>query len=77
MAFGTIWLSSSVGELGLMCPCALCRYFESGARELEAKLPGLKCLSSGYAAVRADDGICGKRDRHVAASSTCADYEEL
>jgi hypothetical protein len=37
-------------------------------------MPGLSSLSSAYAAVRADDGICAVHDRYVAASSVCADF---
>jgi hypothetical protein len=56
-------------------PCCLeCRHFNNSPRELEAALPGLSSLSSAYAAVRADDGICAVHDRYVAASSVCAAF---
>jgi hypothetical protein len=51
--------------------CLKCRHFNNAPSELEAALPGLSSLSSAYAAVRADDGICAVHDRYVAASSVC------
>ncbi len=54
--------------------CAGCRYFSDQAAELEASLPGLACLSSAYASVRAQDGICEWHRRYVAASSVCAHH---
>jgi hypothetical protein len=53
-------------------PCCLrCRHFNHSPRELEAALPGLSSLSSAYAAVRADDGLCAVHDRYVAATRVC------
>jgi len=54
--------------------CLGCRHFNHAPAALEAALPGLSSLSSGYAAVRADDGICAIHDRYVAGSSVCAQY---
>ena len=54
--------------------CADCRYFNGRPCDIEAALPGLSSLSSAYAAVRSDDGICVLHDRYVAASSLCAAY---
>jgi hypothetical protein len=56
-------------------PCCLqCRHFNHAPSAIEAALPGLTSLSSAYAAVRADDGICAIHDRYVAGSSICAQY---
>ena len=52
--------------------CADCRHFNGRPADIEAALPGLSSLSSAYAAVRAEDGICAAHDRYVAASSVCA-----
>jgi hypothetical protein len=52
--------------------CADCRHFNGRPAEVEAAFPGLSSLSSAYAAVRAEDGICAVHDRYVAASSVCA-----
>jgi hypothetical protein len=54
--------------------CIRCRHFMHDAQRLERALPGLATLSSAYAAVRANDGLCGVHDRYVAGSSSCARY---
>jgi hypothetical protein len=54
--------------------CANCRHFNGHPLDIEAALPGLSSLSSAYAAVRSNDGICVLHDRYVAASSLCAGY---
>ena len=54
--------------------CADCRHFNGRPLDIEAALPGLSSLSSAYAAVRSDDGICALHDRYVAASSLCAGH---
>jgi len=52
--------------------CARCRYFDNSPSALEAALPGLKILSSAYAAVRSSDGLCALHARYVAATSVCS-----
>jgi hypothetical protein len=54
--------------------CADCRHFNGHPLDIEAALPGLSSLSSAYAAVRSNDGICVFHDRYVADSSLCAGY---
>jgi hypothetical protein len=54
--------------------CLGCSHFMHEPQKLERALPGLASLSSAYAAVRADDGLCSVHDRYVAASSRCASY---
>jgi hypothetical protein len=54
--------------------CTDCRHFNGRPPDIEAALPGLSSLSSAYAAVRSDDGICALHDRYVAATSLCAEY---
>jgi hypothetical protein len=54
--------------------CLRCKHFEHAPAQIEAALPGLASLSSAYAAVRADDGICAVHERYVAASSVCAAF---
>ena len=51
--------------------CLECKHFKNAPADLEAALPGLSSLSSAYAAVRCDDGICAVHRRYVAASSVC------
>ncbi len=43
-------------------------------QKLERALPGLASLSSAYAAVRSNDGLCSVHDRYVACSSSCTRY---
>jgi hypothetical protein len=57
--------------------CGNCRYFNARPSDIEAALPGLSSLSSAYAAVRSDDGICAVHDRYLAASSVCAQHRLL
>jgi hypothetical protein len=54
--------------------CLHCRHFEHSPAALEAALPGLSSLSSAYAAVRANDGLCGVHQRYVTAESTCRQF---
>ena len=56
--------------------CARCRHFQNEPLQVEAALPGLSSLSSAYAAVRCNDGICAVHERYIAASSICAAFEE-
>jgi hypothetical protein len=51
--------------------CLTCKHFNHAPAALEAALPGLSSLSSAYAAVRCDDGICAVHQRYVTASSVC------
>jgi hypothetical protein len=55
--------------------CRNCGHFDGDAAALEAAFPGLSSLSSAYAAVRSDDGLCRRLDRYVAASSVCAQHQ--
>ena len=54
--------------------CGSCRYFRAAAAELEAQLPGLRSLSSAFAAVRAGDGLCALHDRYLSAAYSCEDF---
>jgi hypothetical protein len=54
--------------------CIGCRFFLHEPRVLERALPGLASLSSAYASVRDNDGLCAVHDRYVAASSSCVSH---
>jgi hypothetical protein len=54
--------------------CLGCRHFSHAPAEIESAFPGLSSLSSAYAAVRADDGICEVHSRYVTSTSTCDAY---
>ena len=51
--------------------CSTCRHFAGSTREIEARLPGLRALGSGYGSVRAADGLCRLHGRYLAAASSC------
>jgi hypothetical protein len=64
-------------KLSELRSCLTCRHFDHAPHELEAALPGLASLSSAYAAVRSDDGICRIHDRYITAGSRCGHHAEL
>ena len=69
------WPFARRAPLGaLAARCESCRHFRGDAAFLEEALPGLASLSSGWASVRGDDGLCRLHDRFVAARATCADH---
>src|ERR1700730_6706288 len=54
--------------------CGNWRHFSKASPPIQAPLPGLSSLSSAYASVRADDGVCSLHDRYIAAESLCASH---
>lgn len=54
--------------------CGACRFFRNDPAFIEAEIPGLATFSSGYASVRADDGLCLRHDRYLGASFSCGDF---
>jgi hypothetical protein len=70
--------SSSLTDDGSMAAhaaaCGNCRHFFNASPAIESALPGLSSLSSAYASVRADDGVCSLHDRYIAAESLCASH---
>jgi hypothetical protein len=57
-----------------LAACRGCRHFRNDPAFLEAAVAGLTSLSSGYASVRGDDGLCLCHDRHVSARSSCNSF---
>jgi hypothetical protein len=55
--------------------CRSCRHFRAAAVDLEAQLPGLRTLSSAFAAVRASDGLCALHDRYLSGAYSCRDFQ--
>jgi len=55
--------------------CADCVHFDGTAGTLETEIPGLAVMSSGYASVRADDGLCRLHDRYLSGRSLCERFE--
>jgi hypothetical protein len=54
--------------------CGSCRHFRNDPAYLEAATPGLASLSSASASVRADDGLCLRRDRYLGARASCTRF---
>jgi hypothetical protein len=54
--------------------CRDCAHFRNDPAYLERVFPGLTSLSSGYASVRAEDGLCLRHDRYLGARCWCADF---
>jgi hypothetical protein len=54
--------------------CRSCVHFRNDPEYLERLLSGLTSLSSGYASVLADDGLCGRHQRQCSADFWCADF---
>lgn len=56
--------------------CLDCRHFDSAPSRLEMQIAGLRSLSSAYAAVRAQDGLCGIHERYVQGLASCGRFEQ-
>lgn len=54
--------------------CRHCVSFRNDPAFMERTFPGLAVLSSAWASVRADDGVCLRHDRHLSAEATCPDF---
>ncbi len=54
--------------------CADCGHFFNAPQSLEAQIPGLKVMGSGYSAVRAEDGLCALHERYLSADHRCARF---
>ncbi len=54
--------------------CGSCGYFRNDPAYLETVFKGLSSLSSGWASVRGEDGICLRHDRYLSATAFCADF---
>ncbi len=57
--------------------CLHCHHFRNSPEFLEKTFPGLKVMSSGMASVRADDGLCLKREVYLAAYYSCEAFEAV
>ena len=51
--------------------CGGCIHFVDDGAAIEAAFPGLSALSSGYASVRFDDGLCTRHEIYLPATATC------
>ena len=55
--------------------CLNCAYFCNTPSVMEEQIPGLQVMGSGWASVRADDGLCSKRDVYLAGYYTCEHFK--
>ena len=54
--------------------CFNCTHFHNSPQYLESVYPGIKTMSSGFASVRKDDGICTLHDLYLSADARCEQY---
>jgi hypothetical protein len=53
--------------------CRNCAHFNADPAMIEQAYPGLTALSSGYASVRDEDGLCNYHQIYLSANDSCAD----
>ena len=58
-------------------PCFDCRHFVNDPKRIESAIPGLNCLSSAYASVRGEAGLCTRQDRFIAPGGQCRYFERM
>ena len=54
--------------------CRSCAHFRNSPEYLESVYPGMTTMSSGYASVRKEDGICLRHDLYLSADAHCDEY---
>jgi len=54
--------------------CISCEHFRNSPKYMENVFKGMKTMSSAYASVRKDDGICLLHDIYLEADNWCAEY---
>ena len=58
----------------VVAACGRCIYFQNDPAALEQAFPGLTAMGSGYASVRAEDGLCRRHDLYLSARDRCASF---
>jgi len=54
--------------------CRACLHFRNDPAYLEAIFQGLNVMSSAWASVVAEDGLCLRHDRYLSAEASCPDF---
>ena len=67
-------MSSEPGGDAVGAACGRCAHFENDPAALERAFPGLASMGSGYASVRAQDGLCRRHDLYLSARDRCASF---
>jgi hypothetical protein len=69
-------IRSDKGKDMKIAGCVGCKYFESDPSAIEAAFPGISSLGSAYSSVRADAGLCARRDIFLSPLRKCRDFED-
>ena len=57
--------------------CRNCAHFRNSPEYLESVYRGMTTMSSGYASVRKEDGICLLHDLYLSADAQCEQHQAL
>jgi len=57
--------------------CKNCAHFKSDPSFIEKTYPGLTIMSSGYASVRDQDGLCSYNELYLSARDSCPHFLPL
>jgi hypothetical protein len=55
--------------------CGACGHFANDGASVEAAFPGLAAMGSGFASVRANDGVCKLRDIYLPDRAGCGRFD--
>jgi hypothetical protein len=67
--FDSITMSNS-GEI-----CRNCAHFQNDPAAIEKTYPALSMMSSGFASVRDQDGVCGHHQLYLSARDSCSGFK--
>lgn len=54
--------------------CGTCAHFDNDPQRLERRFGNLAAMSSGFASVKAGDGLCRRAGLYLPAGETCPDH---
>ncbi len=57
--------------------CRTCAHFDNAPATLEAEFGNLASMSSGFASVRAEDGICRARNIYLSSRAGCTSHHAV
>ncbi|MDA8172656.1 MAG: hypothetical protein M0033_09785 [Nitrospiraceae bacterium] len=58
-----------------MALCFGCRHFVNNPRLIESSIPGLNALSSAFASVRGEAGLCSRLNLFLSPTTKCSYFE--
>jgi hypothetical protein len=67
-----IFNSIQVGISGSVC--LHCKHFQNDPSIIEKEYPGLNIMSSGFASVRDQDGLCNFNQIYLSARDSCSKF---